>query len=439
MATKDVTLKFGADVSGVATSMLQASRSVNEFTGNVRSSIENANSVFKEMGSIIADVGKVAVGIVGANAAVKIFAASNEGVAVATALSGSAMGRAALAAGGYASSLLSTASGAVVATVAANALGYALMMVPVVGGAAFAYLEAKALETAATIAQVGRQMAFAGNVSAIEGAANGFVYTNKIIGDYVGELQKIPGVTEKDGAAIQGLFGSIHNYSQTVNDALVELLTKYAGSSDQAKSTAKEWAAVFDDPNSKGLSFLQTLAGVTSGELEQFRQAQMTGNANKMNAVIYDALINRLEAVSKESMRATAEMAQNAYAFGTGDKLYRKLTDSLRQQNEELNKNVSVLRARAAAVSDQPMTLEQSVRAVNAVLQADNPLASQLDAVNARIATLRSGLQGATGDAAKMISGFEGFSAKAKIDSDGKYRAGFGSESWLGESGRIDK
>ncbi len=74
-----------------------------------------------------------------------------------------------------------------------------------------------------------------------------------------------------DATAIQGLFGSIHNYSSTVNDALVDLLAKYAGSSDQAKAAAKEWAAVFDDPNARGQAFLQSLAGVTNAELEQFR------------------------------------------------------------------------------------------------------------------------------------------------------------------------
>ncbi len=76
MAARDVTLKFGADVSGVGTAMLQASRSVNEFAGNVRSSVENANSAFQQIGSTVSDAAKVAAGIVAANAAVKVFASA---------------------------------------------------------------------------------------------------------------------------------------------------------------------------------------------------------------------------------------------------------------------------------------------------------------------------------------------------------------------------
>ncbi len=437
MAARDVTLKFGADVSGVGTAMLQASRSVNEFAGNVRSSVENANSAFQQIGSIVSDAAKVAAGIVAANAAVKVFALSDAGLAASTALSASAMGRAAISAGTYASSLLSAASGAVVTTVAANALGYALVAAPLVGAAAFAYLEAKAWETAPSIAQVGRQMAFAGNVTAIEAAANGFVFTGKVIGDYINELQKIPGVTQGDATAIQGLFGSIHNYSSTVNDALVDLLAKYAGSSDQAKAAAKEWAAVFDDPNARGQAFLQSLAGVTNAEVEQFRAAQQTGNVNRMNAAIYDVIVNRFQALGQEATRATAEQLQNAQAFGTSQKFVDSLTESLRQQNEALASNVAALRARGAAVSAQPLTLEQSARAINSVLQSDNPLTAQLDAVNARIATLRSGLQGSTTDAGKLVAGFESFSANAKVDSDGRFRAGFGSDTTTSASGQV--
>ena len=71
------------------------------------------------------------------------------------------------------------------------------------------------------------------------------------------------------------------------------------------------------------------------------------------------------------------------------------------------------------------------------VLKSISPWTSELQKAQDAIAALRAGLQASTGDAAALIRQFEGFKDKAYLDTDGKYRVGFGSDTTTSASGAV--
>ena len=81
-------------------------------------------------------------------------------------------------------------------------------------------------------------------------------------------------------------------------------------------------------------------------------------------------------------------------------------------------------------------TAEQLRERFDDVLKSISPWTSELQKAQDAIAALRAGLQASTGDASALIRQFEGFSDKAKIDSDGKYRVGYGSDTTTSASGQ---
>lgn len=267
---------------------------------------------------------------------------------------------------------------------------------------------------------------------------------------FTAELMRIPGLSEEAAAKIEVMLATIPNYSTSSNDILVNLLQTISRTGDEAVANAKKIVDAFKDDKNGG-----KILGDLTGTLKNLDDVQIlaTHIASSLQpsqaSAYFDTLIAKLRA---QSVLQQTIVDQNDAALqkvplvgGALKSVYEYTSGAADKQKDFAN-----------AVTIATANLEAQKRAFDGILAAqrqqveyeklladETTRVSQLEQAKNNIATLKTRSAPAdftqTSDAAQLIRTFEGFISTAKMDSDGRYRVGYGSDTVTSATGQVSR
>ncbi len=416
MADSSVVIKFGADISGLASQVDQASAHLKNFgaggadtMSSVAAAVNGLTTATQQLAveQVTASASSESllgtlrdIGLVAASASV-VFQGlvTAEGV-VAGAASGVASGIAAIG-----SAALSGVEGLVnyaasLATVAQYAPIVSLANTGIVGSfgrlvvAVQDWLRAADIYRSGVVAIEGATIAAAGNMTKFQEAlkTSGYDTATNQLQHYTEQLAKIPGMTNDAAAAIIGQLGSIQNFSGAANQALIDILPHLSKTSDDAKALAGNIANAFGNPLSNGKEFLRTLGGVDARLEAQFEAASRSLNVNKAQAAFYDSLINKVQLLGAEKTRETEEELRAYQQMGPLGQLlelgiHGQVQEAIRF-NVELDKTVASLQKEADAIRSRPLTGSQVSQAAAPIIASQKPAIDEVEELTTKLDVL---------------------------------------------------
>lgn len=270
----------------------------------------------------------------------------------------------------------------------------------------------------------------------------GFDNATRALEQYMRQLMKIPGMTHEVAAAIESGFGSIKNLSAPLQQALLDITQHMSSTKEEAQAMAQKLTAAFRDPASGGTALLTSLDSVTESLRRQFQAAQKNNEVQKMQGILVQAVAQQERNLMDSNLRKLQEKLETLAKMGPAGRLLMiPLQEEIRLAllaKEQFEKQAEALERAGAALRKMLPDAEQLRQSMNAIVQSVNPISTQMDAVNGRIKTLRDGLQGSTGDAAKLLRHFEDFRSKAYWDVNA-WRVGYGSDTTTDSNGNKQK
>ena len=211
---------------------------------------------------------------------------------------------------------------------------------------------------------------------------------------------------------------------------------------------AKQLEAIFANPFEAATRLRDVFGALTDAEQAMLQKGAETGDANKALAASIDVVADRYEKAHAQRLRDIDEAIRQAKvnldaAMAMGDagaaaiEQTQKQIGALEAERAKITATNDELRKKAGILNTTQTSAEQLRERFDDVLKSIAPWTSELEKAQGAIAALRAGLQGSTGDAAALVRQFEGFTDKAKIDTDGRYRVGYGSDTTTSASGQV--
>jgi len=263
-----------------------------------------------------------------------------------------------------------------------------------------------------------------GNIDAFAAAlrANNFTTVTEGVRVLTDQLSHLKDISPQVSSSIVASFGSIPDISGPLLRSLVDITREMTTTGEQAKTLADTLTAVMSNPQTAGEAFLQNQRDVTAEVMNQFEAYKKVNNVSGMQAVILGEFIQKEKLLFEEKQRAAREQVAAAQALGlsTASEI-KALNDATNEMQAQLNALYKLEQQIKATVPG----FEESALAAGKIVTQMSTLNDQLATANSNIITLGkglgnitvgSGLKEATGDAAKLIAQFEGFSAKAYWD-----------------------
>ena len=278
----------------------------------------------------------------------------------------------------------------------------------------------------------------------------GFANAGDAIASFNQQLQRIPGVTEQIATGLNNSISRIPAYSAQMNQALVLLISNLATTKESAADWTNQLVAAMSNPLANGQQLLDNLGGINREFYAQLSVAKASGDASKAQAIILNAISDRMrEQVSFERQKLD-ELAKGGEWFHSIRDIDRNIVGSAQVHSAEVKEteeSVRKLSETEGAISEQLATQAQSYAQIRTeiqgILAGTQTESDQLGKLNSDMGKLRQGIQGATGDASAMIQKFESVSAggftKPYMDkspgdpSKDHYAVGYGQHSILGK------
>jgi GH24 family phage-related lysozyme (muramidase) len=259
-------------------------------------------------------------------------------------------------------------------------------------------------------------------------------------------IRNLSGVTQAEATKIAASLGAIQ--SAAARSAIVAEIPDVAKGLDiKPEEAAKKLEAIFENPFEAAKRLSDIFGTLTDAEQALLQQATETGDANKALAASIDVVADRYEKSHEQRLREIDEEIRQAKvgleaAQSMGDagaaavEQTQKHIGELEAERAKIAATNAELRKQAGILNTTQASAEQLKERFDDVLKSISPWTSELEKAQGAIASLRAALQASTGDAATLIRQFEGFKDKAYVDSDGRYRVGFGSDTTTDASGQ---
>jgi GH24 family phage-related lysozyme (muramidase) len=326
-----------------------------------------------------------------------------------------------------------------VAFAAANPFVAAAGAAAAVAGGWFAYLGVQALHAGQVAQQFRESLNLTGAIS----------LTDQEISDLSETIRNLAGVTRDQAKEIVASFGAMANGSKAVFATIASDLGTLATSRDiKPEQMAKQLEDVFSEPYDAAGRLVKIVGDLTDAEREMLRVADQSGDPAKAQAAVAQVLedhLGKLRGLREKDLElslAQARAARDQMSAMGGEEAQASLS-MLTAQISAWEKELAAIKAANDEAKKQAAILEGTQSSAEIlrqrfddVLKSISPWTSELQKAQDAIAALRAGLQASTGDAAALIRQFEGFKDKAYLDSDGKYRVGFGSDTTTSPSGQ---
>jgi GH24 family phage-related lysozyme (muramidase) len=323
---------------------------------------------------------------------------------------------------------------------ASNPLVAAAGAAAAVAGGWVAYLSIETLRAAQVAQQFKESLNLSGAITLAEAD----------ISDLSETIRNLAGVSRDQAKEIVASFGAMANGSKAVFETIASDLGTLATARDvKPEQMAKELEDLFSRPYDSAERLVKIVGDLADAERGLLDSADATGNPLKAQAAIAQILqdhLSGLRAAREKDIEASlrqAEASRDAMATMGGEEAtaalamlnsqiaaWQKELAAIKSANDEARKQAGILDSSQA-------TAEQLRERFDDVLKSISPWTSELQKAQDAIAALRAGLQASTGDAAALIRQFEGFKDRAYLDSDGKYRVGFGSDTTTSASGAV--
>jgi GH24 family phage-related lysozyme (muramidase) len=272
----------------------------------------------------------------------------------------------------------------------------------------------------------------------------GFVGASDGLSRFVTELMKIPGMTQEVASAIEASFATLPKFTGELNSALVQTIRLVANSKEEAKKFAETFATAFSNPEANGERFLRSLGEINPKLLESFETAKQTGNTYRMQAVLLDGNLELVRRSRDEWTRQLNESVRFYSFLGLSrdvalviESLFNRNVAHLRDLNAEANEQIEKIIEMRNRLQDFSFTQEEIRRKAFDIAQSYSTPSRAIEKLTSDIGFLKAAAGEATTDVIELIKHYEGFTKKAEIDSDGRYRMGFGSDTTTDEQGNV--
>ena len=255
------------------------------------------------------------------------------------------------------------------------------------------------------------------------------------------KLLAIPGMTNETAAGIVKSMVSVQNYSVKTNDVILAFVANMAKTEDEAKKMASALAGAYSDPAGAGAMYIASLAGATDEIKKQYEAGKRLQDDATMRSAIMAAQIETyklsVQAATSETDRWMEAIAsrESGNAFDRLLAYLKKwqLSDQIKQADQVKSNMVGVLVETGKVVSeiDKIKLSKAAIEAADfknelaAVVKAFNPILSQIDELNAKMATLAKSpnvwagaLAPVATDTASLIAKLEIFRSQAYWDED---------------------
>ena len=245
---------------------------------------------------------------------------------------------------------------------------------------------------------------------------------------FVLQLEGIPGVSEQDAAAIERIFLRVPEMSARGNEALVLLTANLSKSKDEALKWAAELSAAMTNPQG-AQSLLASLGPETSAAYsKQLAAANEVNDVAHAQAVILEAVAAhiwkavdgdrvRLEELKKQSAqlgffgRMAHDIADSwRNVFGSEEvhtTQLRAVTEAADQVRTSVNKLAESMATGSVAAKKYAQDLQTILSTSVPGIKGSKADKTDFDENAQKIAILRTQINGATTDAAKLIQSLE--------------------------------
>lgn len=269
-----------------------------------------------------------------------------------------------------------------------------LLMSSAVGAAAAAlgYLAYRAIESQKAIdsIQIGAQ--FAGNVNV----------TRKAASEMVEALAKADNISKAEAEQIAATFTKLHDVTDEQLRGLSLIVSNYAKATEEDAPKAAEALAAMFDAGKSAQDVAKELGGMTQQQINAANAADDTGNANKIFAeklnLVTDAVGRARGTIAKHN-QTMLESIINFSPFNEGYKLGASAVEHMRallkDQNEEMQKEVVLLKEVSKEIESTPPTKEQTLKTGMEEVKKDNPITKQIDDASDRVGRLTATLDAA--------------------------------------------